>query len=107
VDGRQCRVCSSTAIRTCHTPSLPDSRYRLPTTSTHRRYDEFAAALGRDPAGTKVALLGDYTNVSYARPFFDIVMRPLDELGVTAHWQDWQAVRGVPEQWVVTWLILL
>ena len=35
-------------------------------------------------------LLGDYTNRSYAQPFYDIVLRQLDEVGVDALWVDWQ-----------------
>ncbi len=57
----------------------------------------FAAALGRTgEAASGHPLLGDYTNRSYTEPFMDIVIRQLDDAGVTAMWVDWQAGEWTP-----------
>jgi alpha-glucosidase (family GH31 glycosyl hydrolase) len=52
-------------------------------------YAALAAALGADPR-TQMPLVGDYTNASWAVPFLNITLQPLEALGVDAWWPDWQ-----------------
>jgi len=52
-------------------------------------YPTLARALGVDPS-SGMPLQGDYTNKSWADPFLEITIAPLESLGVDAWWVDWQ-----------------
>ncbi len=72
------------------------------------RYEEMARAMGIDPA-TKKYVPFEITDKRFARHYFDIVIRPLERMGVDFWWLDWQqwhttAIPGVTPTWWINYV---
>jgi len=52
-------------------------------------YPEFAKAMGVDPA-TKKYIPFNITDKNYAKNYFEIVLHPMEDMGVDFWWLDWQ-----------------
>ncbi len=52
-------------------------------------YPEFAKAMGIDPA-TKKYIPFDITNKKYAETYLDLVLHPMEKMGIDFWWLDWQ-----------------
>lgn len=53
------------------------------------KYPEMAKAMGVDPA-TKKYIPFDITNKNYAKNYFDIMLHPMEKMGIDFWWLDWQ-----------------
>jgi len=53
------------------------------------KYEEIAKAVGIDPS-TKKYVPFDITNKSWAKNYFDIILHPMEKMGVDFWWLDWQ-----------------
>jgi alpha-glucosidase (family GH31 glycosyl hydrolase) len=53
------------------------------------KYTQMAKAMGIDPA-TKKYVPFDITNKEYAKNYFDIVLHPMEKMGIDFWWLDWQ-----------------
>ncbi|MEX1276208.1 MAG: TIM-barrel domain-containing protein, partial [Bacteroidota bacterium] len=69
------------------------------------RYEEMAKAMGVDPA-TKRYIPFEITDRKFAGNYFDIVIRPLERMGVDFWWLDWQQwhTTGIPGVTPTWWL---
>jgi len=70
-------------------------------------YPEFARAMGVDP-NTKKYIPFKITDKKFARRYFDIVLRPLENMGVDFWWIDWQqwdttGVKGLNMLWWINY----
>jgi len=53
------------------------------------KYPEMAKAMGIDPAAKKYIPF-DITNKEYAKNYFDIMLHPMEKMGIDFWWLDWQ-----------------